>query len=107
MEGPQHAPGGRLPAVLSDTAPDLWGRLLLERREAIAALAEARRARRLTEWEFLTGVSDETRMGALRLRSGIDGPFIDDRDPAVPPLTGLRALEAAARAFEIRLFDGQ
>ncbi len=100
VEGPQYAPGGRLPAVLSDTAPDLWGRLLLERREAIAALAEGRRARRLTDWEFLTGVSDETRMGALRLRRGIDGPFIDDRDPAVPPLTRLRALEAAARAFE-------
>ncbi len=100
VEGPQYAPGGRLPAVLSDTAPDLWGRLLLERREAIAALGDGRRARRLTDWEFLTGVSDETRMGALRLRRGIDGPLIDDRDPAVPPLTGLRGLEAAARAFE-------
>jgi serine/threonine-protein kinase HipA len=39
-------------------------------------------------------------MGALRLRRGIDGPFIDEHDPAVPPMTGLRALEDAARAFE-------
>jgi serine/threonine-protein kinase HipA len=39
-------------------------------------------------------------LGALRLRRGVDGPFIDDGDPAIPPTTGLRALEAAARAFE-------
>lgn len=100
VDGPQYAPGGGLPAVLGDTAPDLWGRLLLERREAVAARREERRARRLGDWELLVGVSDETRMGALRLRRGVDGPFIDDSDPSVPPLTGLRTLEAAARAFE-------
>lgn len=100
VEGPQYAPDGGLPSVLGDTTPDLWGRLLLERREAVAANREGRRARRLSDWEFLVGVSDETRMGALRLRRGVDGPFIDDRDPSVPPITGLRALEAAAQAFE-------
>lgn len=100
IEGPQHAPGGGLPPILADTTPDLWGQLLLERREAESADDEGRRARRLSDWEFLVGVSDETRMGALRLRRGVDGPFIDDADPAIPPMTGLRTLEAAARAFE-------
>ena len=100
VEGPQYAPDGGFPSVLRDTTPDLWGRLLLERREALAADREGRRARRLSDWEFLVGVADETRMGALRLRRGVDGPFIDDRDPSVPPMTDLRALEAAARAFE-------
>ena len=100
VEGPQYAPGGGMPSILGDTSPDLWGRLLLERREAIAAKQEGRRARRLSDWEFLAGVADETRMGALRLRRGIKGPFVDHRDPAIPPLTGLRALEDAARAFE-------
>jgi serine/threonine-protein kinase HipA len=46
------------------------------------------------------GVADETRMGALRLRRGADGPFIADREPAVPPLAQLRELQAAARQFE-------
>jgi len=100
VEGPQYAPDGGLPSVLGDTTPDRWGRLLLERREALAANEEGRRARRLSDWEFLVGVADETRMGALRLRRGVDGPFVDDRDPSVPPMTDLRALEAAARAFE-------
>ncbi|MEK6719409.1 MAG: type II toxin-antitoxin system HipA family toxin [Chloroflexota bacterium] len=100
IEGRQYAPGGGLPPILADTAPDLWGQLLLERREAESADREGRRARRLSGWEFLVGVSDESRMGALRLRRGVEGPFIDDADPAIPPMTGLRALEAAAREFE-------
>lgn len=100
IEGPQHSPGGALPSILADTTPDLWGRLLLERREAESADRQGRRARRLSDWEFLVGVSDDTRMGALRLRRGVEGPFIDDADPAIPPMTGLRVLEAAARAFE-------
>jgi len=100
IDGLQYVPDGGLPSVLADTAPDLWGQQLLERREAASADREGRRARRLSSWEFLVGVSDETRMGALRLRRGVDGPFIDDGDPAIPPTTGLRALEAAARAFE-------
>ncbi len=100
IEGPQYAPGGALPFIIADTTPDLWGQLLLERREAESADRQGRRARRLGAWEFLVGVSDETRMGALRLRRDRDGPFIDDADPSIPPMTGLRALEAAARAFE-------
>jgi serine/threonine-protein kinase HipA len=102
VEGPQYSPSGDLPSILGDTTPDLWGKLLLERREALAAKQEGRRARRLSGWEFLVGVADETRMGALRLRRGLQGPFVDNRDPAIPPMTGLRALEDAARAFEKR-----
>ena len=90
VEGRQYIPGSVPPAILRDTSPDLWGTLLLERRAG----------RHLGPWDLLTGVADETRMGALRLRRGVEGPFVDDREPAVPPITRLRALQAAARAFE-------
>jgi serine/threonine-protein kinase HipA len=90
VEGQQYGSLGALPGILADTAPDLWGTMLLERRAG----------KRLGPWDLLTGVADTTRMGALRLRRGVDGPFIDDRDPGVPPLTQLRALHAAARAIE-------
>ncbi|HSW41891.1 MAG TPA: type II toxin-antitoxin system HipA family toxin [Patescibacteria group bacterium] len=100
VEGPQYAPGAGLPAIFTDLAPDLWGRLLLERREAERALAEGRRPRRLGDWEFLVGVADETRMGALRLRRGVSGPYVADDAAGVPPLASVRTLEAAARAFE-------
>lgn len=91
VEGRQYIQGSVPPPILADTSPDLWGTILLERRAG----------RRLGPWDLLTGVADETRMGALRLRLGADGPFVDHREPAVPPVARLRALQAAARAFEL------
>jgi len=90
VEGLLPVPGRRLPGILADTAPDAWGQALLRLREG----------RDLDDWGLLIGVADETRMGALRLRRGIDGPFVSERDPAVPPVTALRTLQAAARRFE-------
>jgi len=92
--------GGHLPGVLSDTAPDRWGRRLLERREVLVARGEGRRARTLDDWGFLLGVADETRMGALRLSADRNGPFLDDREPSIPGITRLRTLEFAARRLE-------
>lgn len=98
--GPQYAPSGGLPGILADTTPDRWGRTLLERREALAARQEARSPRRLDDWDFLLGVSDRVRMGALRLRDGEGGAFVEDGPMPIPPLTRLRALERAAREVE-------
>ncbi len=87
----QHTvPGRRVPGIFADTAPDKWGEALMVRREG----------RDLDAWEFLVGVADETRMGALRLREGVDGPFIADHEPAVPPYSRLHELQALARRFE-------
>jgi serine/threonine-protein kinase HipA len=83
-------PGRRVPGIFADTAPDKWGEALMVRREG----------RDLDAWEFLVGVADETRMGALRLRRGVQGPFIADREPAVPPFAHLLELQAIARRFE-------
>ncbi len=89
-----------LPGVFADSAPDRWGRLLLERREALVARREERVPRRLDEWDFLVGVNDVTRMGALRLARMTDGAFLDDEPLAVPPSTRLRDLEHWARELE-------
>jgi serine/threonine-protein kinase HipA len=87
--------------IFLDSAPDRWGRLLMQRRENLRARQEERPARRLTEWDYLLGVHDETRLGALRLRSPEGGEFIDsDRQLAAPPITSVRELEAASRGFE-------
>lgn len=87
--------------VLRDTAPDRWGRVLMERREALEAGGEGRKVRRLTEWDFLVGVSDAARIGALRLRSrGAEPTFVDARELGVPPAARLRELEAAALALD-------
>lgn len=87
--------------IFLDSAPDRWGRVLLERRETLRARAENRAPRALGEWEFLLGVHDAARMGALRFRATADGPFLDnDANRAAPPLASLRELEAAALSLE-------
>lgn len=87
--------------IFLDSAPDRWGRVLLERREALRARAENRAARALGEWDFLLGVHDAARLGALRFREGAGGPFLDDDGRhAAPPLATLHELEAAALALE-------
>lgn len=91
--------GDAIAAAFTDAAPDRWGRTLLERREAGRARDEGRTRRTLGEWEFLLGVSDFSRMGALRFVDDA-GRSLDDEPPGVPPLAGLRELEAAARALE-------
>jgi serine/threonine-protein kinase HipA len=87
--------------IFLDSAPDRWGRVLLERREAMRARAQKRPVRMLGEWDFLLGVHDTARMGALRFRATTDGPFLDcDAHYAAPPLATLRELEAAALSLE-------
>jgi serine/threonine-protein kinase HipA len=86
--------------IFMDSAPDRWGRVLLDRREALDALDEGRRPRALTLWDYLLGVQDEGRMGALRFRSEQSGPFLARHPLAVPPVADLPALEAVSLALE-------
>ncbi|MES2538621.1 MAG: HipA domain-containing protein [Pseudomonadota bacterium] len=99
--GEQH-PEVDMPAfgVFMDSAPDRWGRVLLERREAALAEREGRKMRQLHEVDFLLGVHDLTRMGALRFRKGTDGPFLDNHPHAAPPVTSLGELAHISRRIE-------
>lgn len=99
-DGDQRTRHGGLHGIFADTAPDRWGRLLLERREAQTARREGRRARTLDEWDFLLGVSDELRMGALRLAPPDNGQFLEHGPRTVPPLARLRELQHYAERAE-------
>ncbi len=87
--------------IFLDSAPDRWGRVLMKRREAIVARIENRKEKTLMESDFLLGVIDENRMGALRFKIQEEGDFLNS-DPlfATPPWTALRALEQASRQLE-------
>ena len=88
VRGPQFPASGRMFGFLSDVAPDRWGRKLIRRREK----------RDLQESDFLLGVCDLTRAGALRLKLEKEGPFVaSDLGDAAPLWTTLRRLEDAAR----------
>jgi serine/threonine-protein kinase HipA len=99
--GEQHPPRNTLAfGIFMDSAPDRWGRILMERREAAIAEREGRRMRHLQEVDFLLGVNDLTRMGALRFRSVDGGPFLDASEQAAPPLTSLRELAYLSQRVE-------
>jgi len=99
--GEQHPPS-QAPAfgIFMDSAPDRWGRVLMERREVAAAERQHRKPRILQEFDFLLGVNDRTRSGALRFRSVAGGPFLDDQENAAPPVTSLRELAHISQRIE-------
>ena len=84
-----------------DSCPDRWGRVLMDRREAALAKAEKRNPENLFESDYLLGVFDLHRMGALRFKLNEDGEFLnDDKRMSAPPWTSLRELEHACKMFE-------
>lgn len=86
--------------ALGDSAPDRWGRKLILRNEARRARMESRTPRAVGEIQFLLGVTDVVRQGALRFRATPDGPFIaPDDGETVPPLLDLPVLLSAANAL--------
>lgn len=99
--GEQHAEQEKNFRVFLDSCPDRWGRLLMKRREAIQARHGERRPRVLNEIDYLLGVHDLHRAGALRFKRELGGPFLDnDKRFTAPPLSSLRDLEHAARQVE-------
>ena len=99
--GRQYPTDEKLFGVFSDSCPDRWGRLLMKKRESFLAQKEQRKPRQLENSDYLLGVYDEGRMGALRFSLKENGPFLSSDDAlATPPWVALRDLEAAARGFE-------
>ena len=87
--------------IFLDSSPDRWGRVLMQRREAILAKQEDRAINKLIETDYLLGVYDGNRMGALRFKLSKDGDFIDNnRTMAAPPWTLIRDLEYASLQIE-------
>lgn len=86
---------------VSDTLPDRWGRRLLERKEQTEAIEEKRPKRTLYSYDYLVGIDDFLRMGALRLKKDPDGEFLNsDSRLIVPPLTSIKELTIAAQEYE-------
>ncbi len=85
----------------ADALPDRWGRTLLLRREQIMAREENRPLRRLSSFEFLTGIDDFSRVGGFRFKETPDGEFVNaDSMMHIPPLTEIRELIAACKEIE-------
>ena len=69
---------------VGDSAPDIWGRRLMQRAERRAADREGRTVRTLMEADYLLGVSDVSRLGALRFRQVGESAFQSPIAAGVP-----------------------
>lgn len=102
-QGRQHPPQGHETfGVFADASPDRWGRLLMQRRmEREKRAGQVAQSTRLFESDYLLGVHDAFRVGALRFRLDEAGDFLDNRHgAAAPPFIQLRELEIASLALE-------
>lgn len=95
-----YAPPAGLYGSIGDSAPDTWGRRLMQRAERKRAAREARAPRTLTELDYLLGVSDRARLGALRFRAAGEGPFLAEQGAGVPGLVDLEKLLAVTERIE-------
>lgn len=99
--GPQQTDEGQeLFAAFTDCAPDRWGRRLIKRSERRRAAGEDRSERSIGEIDYLLGVRDDLRQGALRLRDPGDGAYLAAQRQGVPSLVELPRLLNAAERLE-------
>lgn len=91
--------------VFLDSSPDRWGQTLMKRREAMEAKDEGRETRTLYAWDYLIGVQDQTRQGALRFKYPGTDVFLASHDLSAPPVTQLAELENVAQQLSDKNID--
>lgn len=92
-------PGNSNFGVFMDSCPDRWGQILMKQREIVEAKEEGRTPTTLGPWEFLLGVQDFTRMGALRFSQPDGQVFLADEALSAPPVAKIAELQKVA--FEL------
>jgi len=101
FSGPQYPSGKENFGIFLDSMPDTWGKTLMKRRAILKANELKQPVPVLYDIDFLLGVHDLSRMGALRFKLNPDGPFMDN-DPVspTPPWATIRELQYAAELIE-------
>jgi len=101
FSGPQYPNNKTNFGIFMDSMPDTWGRNLMMRRAALWSKVNGMKSTNLYDIDFLLGVYDETRMGALRFKLNPEGPFLDDNSgKPIPPWSSIRELQHAADQLE-------
>lgn len=101
FQGQQHPIGKENFGVILDSMPDTWGRTLMKRRAAQEAFENGNTKTNLYEIDFLLGVHDESRMGALRFKLSQDGPFLNNSKLSIPHWAKIKELQHAAHEIEL------
>lgn len=85
--------------AIGDSAPDRWGRVLMRRAQRKAVQEQKASQRTLNELDYLLGVNDFVRQGALRFKTEPNGDFLASDCEAIPPLVRLPELIAAIEHY--------
>lgn len=103
----QHYSGPQFPVskenfgIFLDSMPDTWGRTLMKRRASALAKVQGKSSSNLYEIDFLLGVYDESRMGALRFKLDPNGDFLDNTAHSpTPPWSSVGQLQHAVDLIE-------
>jgi serine/threonine-protein kinase HipA len=93
----QTEPGLSMFRSITDSAPDRWGRMLMQSRERKDAKRKGRTQRTLLESDYVLQVNDTARHGALRYCYSEEKTFLssDNIDP-IPPLIQVQQLLSAS-----------
>lgn len=83
--------------AFADASPDQWGQKLIDANHAAHLKANPDFPKRLGAFDYLTGVSDATRMGGLRLSQ--NGAWLTE-DDSVASIHDLDKVISAARRYE-------
>lgn len=99
--GQQYPNGKENFGAFLDSMPDTWGRTLMKRRAAIDARQAGKATPTLYDIDFLLGVHDLSRMGALRFKRDLEGDFLaNDPVSPTPPWASIRELQYGASLIE-------
>lgn len=98
-------PGNSNFGVFMDSCPDRWGQTLMKRREVVEAREDHRTPRTLGPWDFLLGVQDCTRMGALRFSQHGEQDFLANEALSAPPVTKMAELQTVAYQLTMKKQD--
>ncbi len=101
FSGRQFPDGKQNFGIFSDSMPDTWGRTLMKRKAAQIAKENNKTTPILHEIDYLLGVYDNSRMGALRFKLKKDGAFLDNsNETPIPPWSSIRELQYASNIIE-------
>ena len=101
VAGQQQTAGERaMFGAFADCAPDRWGRRLIQRDEAHRARRDATAERSFGEIDYLLGVRDDLRQGALRFVDPVTGTYLSAAESGIPHLLELGELLSAADRLE-------
>jgi serine/threonine-protein kinase HipA len=101
FSGAQFPNGKENFGVFMDSMPDTWGKTLMKRKAVQLAQEKQIKTPNLYDIDFLLGVYDENRMGALRFKLNPQRDFLDNsHDYPTPPWSSIRELQHGASLVE-------